>query len=236
MHARCSALLYDIHGNLPALEAVLADARAAAAPTAGCSAATTRSFGGWPAETVDAPARARRRDLDPRQHRALAGRPERARTASPLRSGVQAAARRSAHAIVDELGALPESAALGDGDARCHASPVTDMASFLPEPGADERELLDGVADRAAGLRPHPPVLRPRRRPTAIELVNPGSVGMPLDGDHRAAYALMHDDGAIEHRRVDYDHAASAARVREVADGAPWGEVVAGRIERASMA
>ena len=34
----------------------------------------------------------------------------------------------------------------------------------------------------------------------------------------------MHDDGRIERRRVAYDHAASAARVREVADGAPWGD------------
>jgi diadenosine tetraphosphatase ApaH/serine/threonine PP2A family protein phosphatase len=58
---------------------------------------------------------------------------------------------------------------------------------------------------------------------------------MPLDGDHRAAWALMHDDGRIERRRVAYDHAASAARVREVADGAPWGDVIAGRIERAGL-
>ena len=63
----------------------------------------------------------------------------------------------------------------------------------------------------------------------------PGSVGMPTDGDHRAAWALMHDDGRIERRRVAYDYAASAARVREVADGAPWGEAAAGRIERAAM-
>ena len=64
----------------------------------------------------------------------------------------------------------------------------------------------------------------------------PGAVGIPLDGDHRAAWALMHDDGRIERRRVAYDHAASAARVREVADGAPWGDVIAGRIERAGLA
>ena len=46
----------------------------------------------------------------------------------------------------------------------------------------------------------------------------------------------MHDDGRIERRRVAYDHPASAARVREVADDAPWADIVAGRIERASMA
>jgi diadenosine tetraphosphatase ApaH/serine/threonine PP2A family protein phosphatase len=30
-----------------------------------------------------------------------------------------------------------------------------------------------------------------------VELVNPGSVGMPFDGDTRAAYALLHEDGQI---------------------------------------
>ena len=33
---------------------------------------------------------------------------------------------------------------------------------------------------------------------------------MPFDGDPRAAYALVHDDGTIEHRRIAYDHEASA--------------------------
>jgi diadenosine tetraphosphatase ApaH/serine/threonine PP2A family protein phosphatase len=54
---------------------------------------------------------------------------------------------------------------------------------------------------------------------------------MPFDGDPRAAYALVHDDGRIEHRRVAYDHGASAARVRE--HGTGWAEVVARRIEQA---
>jgi len=58
-------------------------------------------------------------------------------------------------------------------------------------------------------------------------------VGMPFDGDPRAAYALLGDDGRIEHRRVEYDHAASAARVRAL--GEEWSEVVARRIERARV-
>ena len=41
-----------------------------------------------------------------------------------------------------------------------------------------------------------------------IELVNPGSVGLPFDGDTRAAYALIATaDDRVEHRRVTYDHA-----------------------------
>ena len=66
-----------------------------------------------------------------------------------------------------------------------------------------------------------------------MELVNPGSVGMPFDGDPRAAYALLHENGRIEHRRVGYDHAASAERVRGL--GEEWAEIVARRIERARM-
>jgi diadenosine tetraphosphatase ApaH/serine/threonine PP2A family protein phosphatase len=66
-----------------------------------------------------------------------------------------------------------------------------------------------------------------------IELVNPGSVGMPFDGDPRAGYALVGGDGEIELRRVPYDHAASAAAVR---DRFPqFGETVARRIEAASF-
>ena len=63
--------------------------------------------------------------------------------------------------------------------------------------------------------------------------MNPGSVGMPFDGDPRAAYALVHDDGRIEHRRVGYDHLASAERVRSAGEG--WARVVGDRIEQARI-
>jgi diadenosine tetraphosphatase ApaH/serine/threonine PP2A family protein phosphatase len=73
------------------------------------------------------------------------------------------------------------------------------------------------------------------RRSTAadLELVNPGSVGMPFGGDQRAACALAHENGSLEHRRVAYDHASVSARLRRF--GAGWAEVVALRIERATM-
>jgi diadenosine tetraphosphatase ApaH/serine/threonine PP2A family protein phosphatase len=58
---------------------------------------------------------------------------------------------------------------------------------------------------------------------------------MPFDGDPRAAYALVHDDGTIEHRRVAYDHEAGAARVKQTFGDAPWTQTVAQRILRARM-
>ena len=226
------ALLFDIHGNLPALEAVLDDARAAGAKRY-LLGGDYAVFGGWPAETV-----ARLRELQDATW--IRGNVDRwaateAPDGEPASSGVASCRAMLDAATIAELGALPESADLGHGTRAWHASPKSDLASFWPEPGADELELLEGVTDRRLAFG-HFHVSFDRIGAYEIELVAPGAVGMPLDGDRRAAWALMDDDGRIERRRVPYDHAASAARVREVADGAAWGEIIAGRIERASMA
>jgi predicted phosphodiesterase len=46
-------------------------------------------------------------------------------------------------------------------------------------------------------------------------LLNPGSVGQPRDGDPRASYAVVDlETGAIEHRRAEYDVAAMQQRLR----------------------
>ena len=143
---------------------------------------------------------------------------------------------------VAALGALPFDAV--DGDSRyVHGSPVSDVRSFMPRPGDDEAELLAGVTEprlvfghthlpfrRSASLRSSP--ASPRG---AVELVNPGSVGMPFDGDQRAGYALVHDAGRVEHVRIPYDHGAAAARMRSRWPGAGWAETVARRIEQARM-
>jgi predicted phosphodiesterase len=225
------ALLFDIHGNLPALEAVLDDARAAGAKRY-LLGGDYAVFGGWQPETI-----ARLRELQDATW--IRGNVDRwaateAPDGEPAKSGVEANRELLDQATVAQLGALPPSAGLGFETRAWHASPRSDLESFWPEPGQDEIELLDGVTDRRIVFG-HFHIAFERVGAHGIELVAPGSVGMPTDGDHRAAWALMHDDGRIERRRVAYDHAASAARVREVADGAPWGEVIAARIERAAM-
>jgi predicted phosphodiesterase len=225
------ALLYDVHGNLPALEAVIADAEARGADgwVVGGDAAV---FGPYPAETVD-----RLRRLP--GARWLRGNTERWAAAphdapdDPVVQGGLAAARSAlGEAIVAELAALPASLELGPGERAWHGSPVSDVRSFLPQPAPDEEELLDGVTDRRLVFgHTHLPF---RRRAGAVELVNPGSVGMPLDGDPLAAYALLQPGGEVDHLRVAYDHVASAAALRERFDGA-WTDAVARRIERAQM-
>jgi diadenosine tetraphosphatase ApaH/serine/threonine PP2A family protein phosphatase len=71
-----------------------------------------------------------------------------------------------------------------------------------------------------------------RAGPAGTELLNPGSVGMPLDGDTRAAWAVRDDDGRFDFRRTAYDNERAAAAYRQL--GGDFGEFAAGRIERGS--
>lgn len=223
------ALLFDIHGNLPALDAVLEDARARGAD-GWLLGGDYAVFGGWPAETI-----ARLRELPNAAW--IRGNVDRwAATQAPdfglAQTGVAACREALDADTLTALGALPESADLGGSTRAWHASPKSDMRSFWPQPGEDENELLDGVSDRRLVFG-HYHIAFERTTASGIELVGPGSVGIPTDGDHRAAYALRHEDGRIERRRVAYDHTASAARVREAASGAAWGATIARRIEQA---
>ena len=227
------ALLYDVHGNLPALEAVVADARAQGADHWVLGGDYTL-FGPQPEETL-----ALLRTLSPAMW--IRGNGERW-TAQPgsapenavVPPAIAACREALGEATVAELGELPEQG-VHEQTRYVHASPISDVRSFFPRPADDEPDLLDDVSEpRLVFGHTHLPF----RRISAlggIELVNPGSVGLPFDGDPRAAYALIHPDRRVEHRRLPYDHAASAARMRERWPGAEWADIVARRIEQARM-
>ena len=219
------ALLYDVHGNLPALEAVLADARGAGA-TRFLLGGDYGLFGAWPAETV-----ARLRELDATWIRGNVDRWCAAPDDAPdeVRPAIEGCRELLDPETVSELAALPEQE-VADSTRYCHASPRSDVRGFPPAASEHDAELL-GDAGEPRIVFGHTHIQFTRPGPAGVELVNPGSVGIPLDSDHRAAYALTRDDGSIELRRVAYDHAASAAAVRERLGDA--GEVAARRIELA---
>jgi predicted phosphodiesterase len=214
------ALLYDVHGNLPALEAVLADAGDIDGYLLGGDYATA---GAWPRETVE-----RLRELpNATWIRGNADRwlSDRHDTPPPIDEIAARTAELLGEKLVAELTALPETETI-DGTLYCHASPGSDMQTFAPEADDRDVELLMGVeAERVVFGHIH--VQFKRTGPGGIELMNPGSVGMPWDGDHRAAYALLGDTGA-ELRRVEYDWQASVEAVRERV-----GELPARRMELA---
>jgi putative phosphoesterase len=223
------ALLYDVHGNLPALEAVLGDARELGVGR-WIVGGDVVLFGAWPAETY-----ARMRELaDAAWLRGNTDRWLRDDSDRPPVASAAAEACRGALSenTVDELAGLPFDAREGDA-LYVHASALNDMRSFFPEPGDDEDELLDAVPGGTRRLvfgHTHLPFAR---EAGGIELVNPGSVGMPLDGDQRAAWAVIHDDGRIEHRRVAYDHEHAAAALAERFGDSEWTQTIAGRVRNA---
>jgi diadenosine tetraphosphatase ApaH/serine/threonine PP2A family protein phosphatase len=221
------ALLYDVHGNLPALEVVLEDAQAAGAERY-LLGGDYALFGAWPKETVE-----RLRELPADWIR---GNGERWTAApqdapEPVLGAVEHCRELLGSELVAELAALDET--LGRGTTLyCHGSPASDVHSFLPEPADIDEELLRGVEARRVVFG-HTHLAFRREGPRGVELLNPGSVGMPFDGDPRAAYALVAPDGGVEERRVAYDHRASAAAVRDRL-GEP-GQLPARRIEQAKF-
>ena len=214
------AVLYDIHGNLPALEAVLAHASDADEFLLGGDYATA---GAWPRETVE-----RLKELDNATWiRGNADRwlVDRHDAPDPIAGYAAQAAEQLGEGLVAELYGLPETTTIGE-TLFCHASPRSDMETFPPKPADTDADLLEGVAAQRI-VCGHIHFAFRREGPGGIEIVNPGSVGMPWDGDHRAAYAVI-DSDRLRRRRVEYDWRRSVAAVRDRV-----GELPARRMELA---
>lgn len=95
-----------------------------------------------------------------------------------------------------------------------HASPRDPLYSYRLTPDLDDEALkkdLEGVrADLILVGHTHLPM---SRGAWTKVILNPGSVGQPLDGNPRASYAVI-QDGVTEIRRVPYDIEATIAGIR----------------------
>jgi predicted phosphodiesterase len=220
-------ILYDVHGNLDALEAVLAEAERERVDE-WLLGGDYCAFGPWPLETlvrlreleratwlkgngerwlVDPP-----RDLPPEQGEFV--------FAALAATIVELPARE-----IDELVGLPTLVEREEAF-YCHGSPLSDVESFGREAAGEDSRLLAGVREQQVVFG-HSHLQFRRAGPRETELVNPGSVGMPLDGDRRAAWAIRRAGGELEFRRTEYDPARAVAKLREY----DWGERVALRLE-----
>jgi predicted phosphodiesterase len=220
------ALLYDIHGNLVALDEVLKDAEAAGAD-AYLLGGDFASGSPWPRETIE-----RLRSLPHTTW--VRGNGERWLREPPADRPevLQALSERDSGLGTDEgwLYSL-QSRFEQDGVLYVHGSPLSDVESFPPEPDEDDERLLDGVRDKTVVFGHSHRQFR-RAGPNGTTLINPGSAGMPLDGDVRAAYALRKDDREFEFRRVEYDVERVAQAWEKV--GGTFGAFAAHRIRRGS--
>ena len=213
------ALLYDIHGNLPALEAVLDHCPADRFLLGGDYAVA----GAWPRETVE-----RLEGLDAEWIRGNTDRwlVDAHDAPGPVVDIIERCREALDQDAIERLAGLPESTII-DGTLYCHASPGSDMESFAEEDTRADAELLEGATARRVVFG-HTHIQFQRHGPQGVKLVNPGSVGTPWDNDHDAAYALVHDDGRVELQRAAYDWRAAAQAVRERV-----GDLPARRIEQA---
>jgi predicted phosphodiesterase len=205
------AIVSDIHGNLAAFEAVLADLRQTA-PDLIFHGGDLPHGGASPAEIVD-----RIRDLG---WPGVLGNTDEMlfRPASLQEFASQSPAMQPLFAAIEEMAAATR-AALGDDRlawlrtlppiqthgplALVHASPQSCWRA--PNPEASDAELESVYAPLGHAVAVYGHIHRPYIRTLpAIAIANSGSVSLSYDGDPRAAYLLL-DDGTPSIRRVEYD-------------------------------
>jgi predicted phosphodiesterase len=246
------AILSDVHGNLAALRAILADVEAQGAPDAVWVLGDLAVFCPWPVETL---ARLRaipnvaflRGNTD--RYLVTGQRPV-AWVHSPddwaampaklaeREANFRWAVERLSYADYEFLRDLPlqlEMDVPGYGRVvAVHATPTDDESVLWPDTPDDQiRPYLSGLDARLllCGHTHHPM----DRSVDGVRIVNDGSVGLPTDGDHRAAYALLDFDAsecAVTLRRVAYDHEAVIAELERV--NHPAQKWVGGLLRRAS--
>jgi putative phosphoesterase len=209
------AAFYDVHGNVPALEAVLAEVER--------EGVDRIVFGGdiasgpLPRETIELV-----RSLDADFVRGNADRLD-----SPAMSPEWDAARRWLEQEltgeqIEWLANLPFSAVLDDV-LYVHATPQDDV-TVITELTTDDRlaELLAGV-EQPFVVAGHTH-MQLDRRAGRTRFVNAGSVGMPYEAEPGAYWAIV-EDGDVDFRRTEYELEQAAERIR--ASGYPFADQLA---------
>lgn len=202
-------VLSDVHGNRPALEAVLADA-----PPVDrfVCAGDVVGYNPWPADCLEW---LRSNDVPTvmGNHDRAVARGTTFRFNEMAAAGVEFARERLDSADIDWLRTLPDRRYVADDRVYLvHGHPddpdrYTYRPSFTPA-------LLEQV-DAEILILGHTHVQSHERFEDGI-VMNPGSVGQPRDGDPRAAYAIVDLDAmTVEERRVEYDIDRVIAAVRE---------------------
>jgi predicted phosphodiesterase len=215
------AILSDIHGNLPALEAVIRDIDEQGPDEIWCGGDLGWA-GPWASECI---ARVR-----------AAGWPTiKGNTDVWITGDIQGVTSKEDRSALEEIA---RAHAISDDDARwlielplghsgpgsvllVHGTPRSPFDAPMPDASPSEFEPYENAATLVVYAHVHRAFLR--RLADGTLVCNSGSVGMPMDGDS-ACYLLVDRQGpdlTVTHRRVSFDRAAAVARAREL--GGPIG-------------
>jgi len=205
------AIISDIHGNLTALEAVMADLRqqrpdiifhGGDVATAGCNPAEVIELikdAGWAGVLGNTEEML----WDDSGLRAMeASAPKLKPLLATLEQFANTTKKMIGNQRLDWLRKLPPELRY-DNLVLMHATPGNVWRA--PMDTADDQAFIDAYSHLNAGMVVYCHIHRPFiRKVGEMTICNCGSVGSPYDGDPRASY-LMIDDGEPSIRRVEYD-------------------------------
>lgn len=119
------------------------------------------------------------------------------------------------------LGRIPVTNFVTAGDHRfylVHGTPWDPMDEYLTQDEAAWERRLEGIdADFVCVGHTHMPF---HLDVGSTQIINPGSVGQPRDGDPRAAYAII-ENGEVTFHRIEYDIDACISQMRTTG-AQPW--------------
>ena len=217
------ALVGDVHANLPALEAVLADAREQGAEAV-WNVGDFVGYGAFPDQVVRRLREVEAASILGNYDRKVLQCPRRrhrwrGRKASGKFLAFQWAHDRLSADSRAYLAGLPRQFRMRVAGWRillCHGSSESDKEHVSARTPARRLRQLAGLADADVVVCGHTH-LPFRRRVDGVWIINTGSVGRPEGGDRRACYALLDigpEELAVEHRRVDGDPDRAAEAIR----------------------
>jgi putative phosphoesterase len=204
------AAIYDVHGNRPALEAVLADIESEGVDVVVSGGDLVA--GPFPSEVLA--------DLESRPEvRFLRGNADRLVVEGVDEHGQDWAATRASlgEQALERIGSWPLTVELEiDGLGRvlfCHAVPSADEPIFTRLTPDEEVAELIGDVEADVVVCGHTHAQFDRRLGNWLRIVNAGSVGMPYQGQRGAYWVTLGPDVVL--RRTEYDTEAAVAAIRE---------------------
>ncbi len=214
------AALYDIHGNLPALNAVLdelEEVRPELIVVGGDSIP-----GPIPRQTLERLSqlgdrvRTIRGNGDREVVAAFDGLPFASGIGEEVRESIRWTARQLEQSQRDFLAQLPEQITLhveGLGNVLfCHATPRNDVEIFTPITPQERLNIIFSGVEAQIVVCGHTH-MQFELQAGSVRILNAGSVGMPY-ADRPGAYWLLLEPQGVEFRRTEYDTGIAAQQVR----------------------